>query len=102
MIRRPPRSPLFPYATLFRSNLAGALDRIVPVDERFGAGDSENPVGSKVRHYDRPAAGQRHIAAADLQIRDVAGRVHVYPPATRSTPIPPQPYNRHTSHDDLP
>src|SRR2546430_13747852 len=28
MIRRPPRSTLFPYTTLFRSNLRWALDRM--------------------------------------------------------------------------
>src|SRR5882762_9142533 len=32
MIRRPPRSTLFPYTTLFRSDLAGRVDR---VDERI-------------------------------------------------------------------
>src|SRR2546425_3639153 len=28
MIRRPPRSTLFPYTTLFRSRVLGAIDRI--------------------------------------------------------------------------
>src|SRR2546426_6682830 len=49
MIRRPPRSTLFPYTTLFRSELGGAGAR----DE--GAGDEQReqpkagPIGS-VRH----------------------------------------------------
>src|SRR2546422_3584343 len=30
MIRRPPRSTLFPYTTLFRSDLYYKLDRIIP------------------------------------------------------------------------
>src|SRR5256885_3838953 len=32
MIRRPPRSTLFPYTTLFRSRALQALDRLVLVD----------------------------------------------------------------------
>src|SRR5256885_10752393 len=49
MIRRPPRSTLFPYTTLFRSELAAALDRLpagAPDDaramlSRFGLPRSE-------------------------------------------------------------
>src|SRR3712207_7095986 len=37
MIRRPPRSTLFPYTTLFRS-AEGAGDERVPAVERFAAG----------------------------------------------------------------
>src|SRR3712207_8810521 len=32
MIRRPPRSPLFPYTTLFRSSAGGAGTSRLPVD----------------------------------------------------------------------
>src|SRR5260370_15572318 len=38
MIRRPPRSTLFPYTTLFRSTGAGA-DRRIRSPELFGSGD---------------------------------------------------------------
>src|SRR5688572_31954164 len=34
MIRRPPRSTLFPYTTLFRSNVVKAFHRLI---DRFGA-----------------------------------------------------------------
>src|SRR2546425_7249920 len=34
MIRRPPRSTLFPYTTLFRSRVRCVTHQIVPVDER--------------------------------------------------------------------
>src|SRR2546427_875934 len=45
MIRRPPRSTLFPYTTLFRSRLYRCLDRILPhktklerhLKDRYGA-----------------------------------------------------------------
>src|SRR3712207_8228585 len=41
MIRRPPRSTLFPYTTLFRSRLAHRLDRHVGADARVRGRDGE-------------------------------------------------------------
>src|SRR5258705_887754 len=38
MIRRPPRSTLFPYTTLFRSDLVGVLERRLAADVGIGAG----------------------------------------------------------------
>src|SRR2546422_3102798 len=56
MIRRPPRSTLFPYTTLFRSRRAGA-------DPREGAGEgSQPPLSNRHRAQDRsvaPEAGPR-------------------------------------------
>src|SRR3712207_8577202 len=46
MIRRPPRSTLFPYTTLFRSvEVEGDVQRVEPVDggQRRGAGDHGVP-----------------------------------------------------------
>src|SRR5256885_9869045 len=55
MIRRPPRSTLFPYTTLFRSPRArGARPR--PGDERLGPGADA-----------APEAGQRRSAASGRQ-----------------------------------
>src|SRR2546425_6364798 len=68
MIRRPPRSTLFPYTTLFRSNQRARpavevladepLDR--PLGDHPGAegGDVDR---NRVRHADR--VGQLHLAA---------------------------------------
>src|SRR3712207_8363568 len=42
MIRRPPRSTLFPYTTLFRSQLGGAAVAVLPIAVR-AEGDSSNP-----------------------------------------------------------
>src|SRR3989442_8167688 len=41
MIRRPPRSTLFPYTTLFRSRLFGAAGRDVVIVETVGVGQAE-------------------------------------------------------------
>src|SRR3712207_7709385 len=43
MIRRPPRSTLFPYTTLFRSGVAGEFDREGCPHARF-ARDRDRPV----------------------------------------------------------
>src|SRR5258708_9659802 len=47
MIRRPPRSTLFPYTTLFRSLRAGVLDRAgTPALGRPGAGGARRLAGA--------------------------------------------------------
>src|SRR5690554_7490374 len=38
MIRRPPRSTLFPYTTLFRSAQAGRVGLVLAIDDPVGAG----------------------------------------------------------------
>src|SRR2546430_8527783 len=55
MIRRPPRSPLFPYTTLFRSHQAP----IFLAGTRFDAARDVNPVGA------HDANRRRHVL--DLQ-----------------------------------
>src|SRR5258708_22394407 len=47
MIRRPPRSTLFPYTTLFRSNQF-AVERVDLLDHRFGYGGRVKVVGEVV------------------------------------------------------
>src|SRR3712207_6997668 len=57
MIRRPPRSTLFPYTTLFRSRLPGEDGRPQPV---AGAGESHHqPVSDEL------------VVAHPLHVRDV-------------------------------
>src|SRR5256885_13002435 len=51
MIRRPPRSTLFPYTTLFRSEFGGQ-------DRRRRSGDAPDGVG-------RPRTGQGHLRRRD-------------------------------------
>src|SRR5687768_17698058 len=44
MIRRPPRSTLFPYTTLFRSHLVEITDRMLVEDDQVGPQALEAPV----------------------------------------------------------
>src|SRR6266498_4166450 len=66
MIRRPPRSTLFPYTTLFRSDRAAYAYLLIPPQ------DSLSPVARKrlaaIREFSDLGSGFR-VAALDLEIR---------------------------------
>src|SRR3712207_8925069 len=63
MIRRPPRSTLFPYTTLFRSDDAVVL----VLDERTDVVERRNPAGGDDRHAQlaREAHGGLDVHAGD-------------------------------------
>src|SRR2546427_9398050 len=58
MIRRPPRSTLFPYTTLFRSDVADLLVHQLQPVEQGGAGDDGRAVLVVMEHGDVHALGQ--------------------------------------------
>src|SRR2546422_5175684 len=62
MIRRPPRSTLFPYTTLFRSIELGRLEHLLPQQLNF-EGISTEEKFFELFFYDR--AGQFPFAPAD-------------------------------------
>src|SRR5256885_12093957 len=64
MIRRPPRSTLFPYTTLFRSEVA-AQERLLLVELHLVAALRE-PQGR--RHPSKSAAGDRYLWGAHRAI----------------------------------
>src|SRR3712207_9417838 len=64
MIRRPPRSTLFPYTTLFRSG-PSHLVRVEPQVERHESTDGVH-VGCRVAH--RLHAATRHARADDVMV----------------------------------
>src|SRR3712207_7496938 len=71
MIRRPPRSTLFPYTTLFRSAVDAVLRRErAPGAERRVADEYERAAGL---HHERPAGV---ALAAVLAADEVAGADH--------------------------
>src|SRR3712207_8513740 len=73
MIRRPPRSTLFPYTTLFRSaggadRLAGtAVEAFVHLVDEAGAGDVEAALADSLHQVD--AAARRGGFHARLEVR---------------------------------
>src|SRR5256885_5621486 len=54
MIRRPPRSTLFPYTTLFRSGTPLGAQRL-----HAGAGPAAEPERNKIEHQGNDHAGKR-------------------------------------------
>src|ERR1039457_3536885 len=93
MIRRPPRSTLFPYTTLFRSFLADHLrtrlpKREVPVrvepNVRLApdicAAPEREPWSNRPPRADQPTCKARgqHLAVESLRLRHGHGRKHLH------------------------
>src|SRR3712207_6903380 len=94
MIRRPPRSTLFPYTTLFRSRRDRVLkvaeleddvrrDDIGPRREELAELDKGRP--ELVEHRAQPLSARRPLLGDDL---DHIGRAHVCTPVTPISRIP--------------
>src|SRR5260370_23820438 len=60
MIRRPPRSTLFPYTTLFRSRVVEMLSVAALDDQRFSTYGPERPHGT-VRSEEHTSELQSHL-----------------------------------------
>jgi len=77
MIRRPPRSTLFPYTTLFRSRLGGvvvnAQDGAPALDIEVGGLDVHTPSGSAVR-AERSVTSRIGALAGPTEVTTSAGR----------------------------
>src|SRR5256885_16202161 len=77
MIRRPPRSTLFPYTTLFRSRV---LRVVAPDHEPLGL----DPVGRRYSHsivaggFDVTSSTTRLTAGISLTIRDATSSIRSY------------------------
>src|SRR2546426_12539217 len=87
MIRRPPRSTLFPYTTLFRSYLVGGKLPVDPLHHARG-GDSvhlarSGAVGETVERVQRGVAGREE---GSLGARSHQGRRAQRPTQTRYGP----------------
>src|SRR2546430_17408433 len=64
MIRRPPRSTLFPYTTLFRSRLVFALSGVLTPCPPLPPGEGERPSV----HYRHRARHQRRMLGAVVRV----------------------------------
>src|ERR1044071_4917517 len=75
MIRRPPRSTLFPYTTLFRSTLADGEPQALVHRDRLDQLDRHLDVVS--RHHHLGPLGEvgdpGHVGRAEVELRPVAG-----------------------------
>src|SRR3989441_4359132 len=81
MIRRPPRSTLFPYTTLFRSQTAGHL-RHLNIDPRFAR--PLKPIGT--------ATIRQNQNFTAIQLGQSLAATHLLQPTARRTPIQPLAY----------
>src|SRR2546430_6808947 len=79
MIRRPPRSTLFPYTTLFRSPLGGLAESLVERHEVLTRWLSVGPVESR-RELERVCSAKR-MQEKDARSRfsDLVARLHLGP-----------------------
>src|SRR2546429_9314411 len=86
MIRRPPRSTLFPYTTLFRSGLA--RPRGAHQAQEFSLGDIERDVVQHGNRHAVPTIGLRHTANLDDRIGHTLlyCTVTLAPPRRRAPP----------------
>src|SRR2546430_11077705 len=77
MIRRPPKSPLFPYTTLFRSSLQLTVPGVLPDPcETANMAALRNAAAFSVQGYDAPASSPittclpaaNHLAGTDVLV----------------------------------
>src|SRR5258708_24197133 len=95
MIRRPPRSTLFPYTTLFRSNTLGTItvDALSTLDLDGTNGISNGTLNNSGELDATGTNGLHGIAitnalGAKLESTGEIGRAHVCTPVTRSSRMP--------------
>src|SRR3712207_9520502 len=78
MIRRPPRSTLFPYTTLFRSASTGKLDpqafKLTRVSGAYWRGDQKNAMLSRI--YGTGWLNKKQLDAHLLRLEEAAKRDH--------------------------
>src|SRR2546429_6422122 len=80
MIRRPPRSTLFPYTTLFRSAHAAAVGLGAPVEHAVEAAEqpAEGPVhAARQRVLGRIVAAQQQGRRSEEHTSELQSRLHL-------------------------
>src|SRR2546430_12713517 len=93
MIRRPPRSTLFPYTTLFRSIILPSAWRVFQQEARHGGGDRRvRPAALRrrrllARRSGRDPGVDRRPSAAGGGARRTDGRSNGFTPPTSETPM---------------
>src|SRR2546430_7731000 len=92
MIRRPPRSTLFPYTTLFRSPLLGVVrDRWLPSNPRLSPPAMPVPIAEQPRRGLRVAVGALVVAGLAGGGGGLFARAGGAAGGSRHPPRPPPP-----------
>src|SRR2546422_7388769 len=73
MIRRPPRSTLFPYTTLFRSK-SGTLSCLRPTEKEYSRFGSDSP-NTRLGHYVFPSTATRE--RSEEHTSELQSRLHL-------------------------
>src|SRR5438270_9800983 len=94
MIRRPPRSTLFPYTTLFRS-LLGRAERDHPRDVRHGRQRVE-PVEERSEEHTSELQSQSNLVCRLLLEKKNKHKKHSNKNKTTATPTSHTPYSKST------
>src|SRR5256886_6036569 len=90
MIRRPPRSTLFPYTTLFRSFVHRLAEYVEdPTERRRADRHRDRGAGIDHLHAAHHAVGRRHRHGAHLAASDVLLHFGRQADRGRATPPPP-------------
>src|SRR5258708_37252805 len=80
MIRRPPRSTLFPYTTLFRSLVVGGMERVFEINRNFrneGISTRHNPEFTMLECYAAYEDWQYMMDLTERLVRAAAGSSQV-------------------------
>src|SRR5260370_30947506 len=67
MIRRPPRSTLFPYTTLFRSAVTGVFPLVIGIALRLAAPHPQGGNGAGVAFFNQLADERSEVHTSELQ-----------------------------------
>src|SRR4051794_41369056 len=101
MIRRPPRSTLFPYTTLFRSGQVGSLQGLLLLD--LPDHDSIRAAHlAEVDKYVTVARSEEHTSELQSPVHLVCRLLLEKKNKDNLTEIPPQIITRHTHSEQLP
>src|ERR1017187_5336944 len=79
MIRRPPRSTLFPYTTLFRSQVGGDVPQIQAKrseEERERNGERDDECAAQVAEKDKENDGDQNYSLGQVVKHGMSGQMH--------------------------
>src|SRR3712207_7400804 len=79
MIRRPPRSPLFPYPTLFRSLAAATAGQVVAIDGKTLRRSRDRANGQDPLHLVSAWAAEQRLVLGQVATADRSNEITAIP-----------------------